>query len=104
MFCEPYEKEIEEKKIFFLFIYIIHKYTCIVLTDINECRRDGICSPNAVCVNEPGSYACICDDGFTGDGIVCRGTHSTTQHLSSLELIMSTFLCFMNHDISFNQY
>jgi Notch-like protein len=42
--------------------------TCGV--DWNECLM-GIhrCNNDATCVNTPGSYACKCDVGFTGDGI-----------------------------------
>lgn len=37
--------------------------------DVNECEL-GIddCHPNATCVNTPGSHACFCQPGFTGDG------------------------------------
>eukprot|EP00117_Sycon_ciliatum_P002421 scpid7190/ scgid3720/ Fibrillin-1 len=42
--------------------------TCV---DVNECL-DNPCSPNARCINEPGSFRCVCLDGYTGDGFVCR--------------------------------
>ncbi|KAK3760498.1 hypothetical protein RRG08_022784, partial [Elysia crispata] len=32
--------------------------------DINECERANPCGPG-VCVNLPGSYACVCPDGYT---------------------------------------
>ena len=54
------------------------KLHCITTTirhpaDINECR-DGSseCDENAVCVNTPGSYMCICDVGFVGNGFTCK--------------------------------
>ena len=32
------------------------------------------CHPNATtCVNQMGSYHCICDEGFIGDGLHCEG-------------------------------
>jgi len=39
-------------------------------TDWNECLM-GIhrCHDDATCVNSPGSYACRCDAGFTGNGV-----------------------------------
>ena len=38
-------------------------------TDWNECLM-GIhqCNDEASCANNPGSYDCRCDPGFTGDG------------------------------------
>jgi hypothetical protein len=36
--------------------------------DVNECLRDDACPPNAKCINSEGSYDCICNEGFTGDG------------------------------------
>ena len=47
-------------------------------TDLDECTVDQqrsqklFCDDNAYCLNYPdvGSYACICKDGFEGDGKV----------------------------------
>jgi hypothetical protein len=39
--------------------------------DHDECA-DGLCSPNAVCTNKPGTFACECKKGFNGDGIICN--------------------------------
>lgn len=53
---------------------------CRVLTgslsfsDSNECTRDnGGCSIHADCINMPGSYKCVCEEGFKGDGYSCGG-------------------------------
>ncbi|XP_065674611.1 latent-transforming growth factor beta-binding protein 2 isoform X2 [Hydra vulgaris] len=35
--------------------------------DINECENPSICAENSECVNTPGSYECICKNGFVGD-------------------------------------
>ena len=42
--------------------------------DVNECL-DQIddCDSNATCSNTPGSYACSCNAGYTGDGRTCVG-------------------------------
>ncbi|GMR43505.1 hypothetical protein PMAYCL1PPCAC_13700, partial [Pristionchus mayeri] len=41
--------------------------------DIDECAESaGTCCPaHAHCTNKPGSYACECDRGYTGDGYNC---------------------------------
>ena len=31
------------------------------------------CHPNATCLNTDGSYTCLCNVGFTGDGSTCTG-------------------------------
>lgn len=41
--------------------------------DINECDLDNDCSEFADCTNTPGSYQCTCKDGYSGNGIECRG-------------------------------
>lgn len=40
--------------------------------DLDECdAATDDCDPNATCTNLPGSFACACDDGWTGDGRTC---------------------------------
>ena len=42
--------------------------------DINECESDSKrCSSNAECVNNEGSYQCICRQGYEVRGAQCRG-------------------------------
>mmetsp|Transcript_12907 Transcript_12907/g.14770 ORF Transcript_12907/g.14770 Transcript_12907/m.14770 type:complete len:448 (+) Transcript_12907:84-1427(+) len=45
--------------------------------DQNECASKP-CSSNAQCANTIGSFACDCNDGFTGNGIDCTQTSPTT--------------------------
>ncbi|XP_028410753.1 uncharacterized protein LOC114533436 isoform X5 [Dendronephthya gigantea] len=41
--------------------------------DTNECLHRNACHPNATtCVNQIGSYYCLCDEGFIGDGQHCE--------------------------------
>jgi hypothetical protein len=41
--------------------------------DINECEENlDNCSENADCINYPGTFDCVCKDGFEGDGIFCE--------------------------------
>lgn len=42
--------------------------------DINECNTmEAECSKYAECVNNEGSYTCLCKVGFTGNGNLCTG-------------------------------
>lgn len=47
----------------------------LLLLDIDECQASALndCNTNATCVNLPGSYDCVCNDGFYGSGTVCLG-------------------------------
>ena len=49
-------------------------------TDIHECNR-GLddCNMNATCVNTVGSYDCMCNTGFTGNGFTCTGMQTQIQ-------------------------
>ncbi|XP_072049115.1 EGF-like repeat and discoidin I-like domain-containing protein 3 [Amphiura filiformis] len=38
--------------------------------DIDECLTSP-CDPDAICTNNPGSFNCTCNAGFTGDGLNC---------------------------------
>jgi hypothetical protein len=39
---------------------------CNLLLDVNECDVDDPCQNNATCVNNEGSYKCVCVDGWKG--------------------------------------
>ena len=41
--------------------------------DIDECSSGHQCDSSATCYNTDGSYTCICNNGYTGDGRTCRG-------------------------------
>ena len=44
------------------------------LADIDECETmmDN-CDENADCINTDGSFECVCNPGYTGDGKDCEG-------------------------------
>ena len=42
--------------------------------DINECdMNNGGCDFDAHCTNTIGSFTCVCNSGFAGNGISCMG-------------------------------
>lgn len=49
---------------------------CLVVADVDECRNRSFCGAHAVCQNLPGSFQCLCDQGYEGarDGRHCVGT------------------------------
>ena len=59
-----------------LFINIINYVTLLTFSlDVNECELadNGGCHPDAVCVNNVGSFQCMCKPGYDGDGKTCKG-------------------------------
>ena len=52
---------------------IVNNFCCF--TDIDECADSelNICHENATCKDEIGSYLCVCNAGFEGDGATCVG-------------------------------
>ena len=46
----------------------------INVADLDECDTNTYnCDVKADCVNNAGSYSCVCKAGYTGDGQTCRG-------------------------------
>jgi hypothetical protein len=49
--------------------------------DTNECANNTHnCHENATCLNTIGSFACVCLDGFSGDGVNCTGMRIKTSY------------------------
>lgn len=47
-------------------------FSILFIIDIDECTRGTHeCDVNANCINIAGSFMCVCDIGFTGNGIQC---------------------------------
>ena len=57
--------------------------------DINECGEAEMdrCDRNATCVNNIGSYDCMCDPGYTGDGFNCTSKLLIINCISIINLI-----------------
>merc|ERR1712048_1253754 len=49
--------------------------------DINECENTAgsPCHEHATCYNSPGSYQCVCNIGYTGDGVFCKDINECTN-------------------------
>ena len=47
-------------------------YSFYQTIDVNECMNDP-CHENATCSDMVGSFMCMCDTGFSGDGFNCTG-------------------------------
>ena len=46
-------------------------------SDIDECVSTGElnnCSSNGTCYNTPGGFNCVCNQGYTGNGVICNGS------------------------------
>ncbi|XP_072048687.1 uncharacterized protein [Amphiura filiformis] len=46
----------------------------LLLDRITYCANECLTSPcdhNAACINNPGSFECSCNAGFSGDGLTC---------------------------------
>ena len=54
-------------------IFVLLKFADFVFVDIINCENDDGCHDNATCSDANGSYTCLCQDGFTGDGFNCTG-------------------------------
>ena len=67
------------------------------LLDIDECalNRDN-CHDDSSCINNIGSFECVCKQGYTGDGVNCAGR---TIKYSLRENI---FPCVFEQEILFN--
>ena len=57
-------------------------FTCATLLDIDECVEQSPCDGNAVCTNTIGSFTCACNDGYSGNGMTCRGENFTVEDAS----------------------
>ena len=53
---------------------------CFLHVDINECLDPvGPCHVNADCIDTDGSFDCVCQAGYTGDGVIsCASEYMKT--------------------------
>ena len=50
----------------------VHNKLTFSFIDIIECLSNP-CHQNATCTNTPGSFTCVCDSNFYGNGFICSG-------------------------------
>ena len=48
-----------------------------VTTDTDECKEEKICRAKQICVNEVGSYSCLCIKGYHKVEAVCVPSRSS---------------------------
>ena len=54
-----------------------------MFTDVDECTdAPDTCDVNAVCSNTDGSYTCLCNAGYSGNGTTCTGKYTYFKVLS----------------------
>ena len=58
-----------------------------VTTDIDECKEEKKCPGKQICVNEVGSYRCLCIKGYHEAEEVCVPKSSQTIYLAVGEYI-----------------
>ena len=47
---------------------------CYIFIDMNECKdSSAICGASGSCTNTVGSFTCLCNSGYSGDGVICTG-------------------------------
>ena len=46
----------------------------IIEIDLDECEVEP-CNRNGNCINVPGSFRCVCNSGYVGDGFTCIGKY-----------------------------
>ena len=73
----------------------------VVCLDIDECNLNiSMCQPDSYCDNTIGSYLCICNVGYSGDGFI-NCTSKSTEDVSAtimrdlLQISMSVNLTLM---------
>ena len=49
-----------------------HDYVWFIRSEIDECATNtDNCDDNALCTDVVGSFECVCNTGFSGDGVSC---------------------------------
>ena len=55
----------------------------MLIIEIDECAEgtDNCDDNNATCDNVPaGSFTCTCNEGYSGDGVICEGVYTESLY------------------------
>ncbi|XP_041376627.1 fibrillin-1-like [Gigantopelta aegis] len=85
------------------FMCPIGQVCCLGAIDRDECALSlHRCDPNAACVNTIGSYKCVCNAGYMGNGFTCTninvdecllGTHTCPASISTCRDTVTGYTC-----------
>ena len=53
-------------------------------SDINECVANP-CHPNATCMNTNGTFTCVCDAEYEGNGFTCQGIYILSMQFTFID-------------------
>ena len=67
--------------------------TSASFADIDECSSSHKCDSSATCYNTDGSYICVCNSGYSGDGRTCRGRELELYTFLNATLRTSLRIC-----------
>ncbi|CAG5130459.1 unnamed protein product, partial [Candidula unifasciata] len=54
--------------------------------DVNECADANACPDGFICVNEPGSFSCVCPGGYLLENGVCADRDECAEYISKCDL------------------
>lgn len=85
----------------------VHELSCTVQChiDIDECADplfSSKCPENAHCMNTPGNYSCVCNEGYEsgGDSNICQGKLCIVSVHITLEIILQMLMNVLLDDIT----
>ena len=72
-------------------------YFLFLSSDLDECASESpVCDINAACLNTVGSFSCACNEGYIGDGMICRGI----QILDHVSMMQHRYRYSLEHETS----
>ena len=72
----------------------------LFLLDIDECSQDEVCQPHSTCENSPGSFVCVCEEGYLLQDQDCVGKCLLTGSIC-LECVMRSICSIKVHHLLF---
>uniref|UniRef100_A0A3P9J8J0 EGF-like domain-containing protein n=1 Tax=Oryzias latipes TaxID=8090 RepID=A0A3P9J8J0_ORYLA len=83
-----------------------YKLTNRQCTDINECLEGDFCFSGGECLNTPGSYMCVCSQGFTlsSNGTACMGESMKTHLFNGGDFCQALSCSYVPSNISIRRF